>query len=183
MANDPSFIADFLAGAPHILDTIYTQSFPMVERYIVSHGGSRSDAEDVFQQSLLTLYVKLKEGNLEIQSFESYLFTVCRNLWRRENAKKRVTKLDDRPLVSEAIDQAAFYVEQEQYDLFVEKLKSLSQSCREILQRVFEGMSYKAIVAQFGYASQTVARQRVFKCKARLVQLIQKDTRYRRLTD
>ena len=39
-------------------------------------------------------------------------------------------------------------------------------------------LKYAEIVSLYKYASQLVARQRVFKCKSRLIQLIQKDRRY-----
>ena len=46
---------------------------------------------------------------------------------------------------------------------------------------VLEKIPYEEIVEAFGYASSTVARQRVFKCKAKLVQLIKFDKRYKNL--
>ncbi len=181
MPLDRDFVDGFLKGDPEVLHTIYTRSFPMVLRYIRSHDGTRKDAEDIFHNALLNIFVKLKQQNIQIQSFENYLFTVCRNAWRREATKNRVTNPDVIPLVGEDADRASFYVEQEQYDLFQEKFKALSQQCRDILKMVFNKNTYAEIVNHFGYSSQTVARQRVFKCKARLVQLIKKDPRYRRL--
>jgi RNA polymerase sigma factor (sigma-70 family) len=181
MQNNDMFIQEFLSGTSDALTKIYTTTYPFVEAYIVSHDGSKKDAEDVFHNALVLLFVKLKAGKLNIQSFDKYLFTVCRNLWRRENAKKRVTNLDTIPLVSEELDQASFYIEQEQWELYKGKFEKLSTQCQEILLMLFKKATYAAIVSKYNYASQTVARQRVFKCKTKLIKLIKSDTTYHRL--
>ena len=178
MEQDSSEAQKFLKGDSSLISKIYKHSFPIVERYIVTHDGSKKDAEDIFHNALVLLFVKLKEQKLNIQSFDKYLFTVCRNMWRRENHKNRVTNLDQVPLVSEELDKAQFYIEQEQWELYKEKFEELSTSCKEILKLMLKKISYEEIVKIFQYSSQTVARQRVFKCKTRLIELIKKDKRY-----
>ena len=181
MHRHNAFIEGFLKGDPDIFNEIYNNTFHKVVRFIVSRGGSKKEAEDIFQNALVHLYVKIKKDELQIQSFENYLFTVCKNLWRRESVRKnRVTNLDTTPLVSEDIDRAVFYAEQSQWELYKEKFEALSQQCRDILKMVFNKRPYTEIVKAFNYASQTVARQRVFKCKSRLITLIKRDSRYTR---
>ncbi len=181
MQNDKSFIKGFLEGNPKILQNIYDNSYSYVEYYVVSRGGFKKDAEDIFHNALLLIYVKLKEEKITIQKFDNYLFTVCRNLWRRENKKKRVTNIDSIPLVSEELDMATFYLENEQWELYHEKFKLISKQCKEILKMLFDKKTYDEIVQKYAYASKIVARQRVFKCKKRLIQLIKQDKRYTRL--
>ena len=178
--NDP-FIQDFLNGNPSAFKKIYTRSFPKIQRYIVSHNGSKVIAEDIFQNALTLLFVKLKNEELQIQSFENYLFTVCKNLWRRECSKNRVTDHPLDTLVDESVDLATFSLEQSQWDLYKEKFNELSDNCKVLLNKVFNKIPYRDIMIALGYASEGVARQRVFKCKARLIQLVKKDKRYRRL--
>ncbi len=181
MQTDSDFIEGFLGGNKFVLKKIYDNSFPSVKNFILSRSGSQKDAEDVFQNALLLLFVKLKKEKVKIQSFDNYLFIVCRNLWRREKAKNRVTNVDNITLISEDLDLAGFYVEENQWELYNEKFKQLSEQCKEIIKLVFKKVPYAEIVKQFDYASQTVARQRVFKCKKRLIQLIKNDQRYSRL--
>jgi RNA polymerase sigma factor (sigma-70 family) len=181
MKENSDFTMGFLSGDPKILREIYQTHYKRVENYIRSHDGSKTEAKDVFHNALILIYVKLKEDTIRIELFENYLFTVCRNLWRREKSKKRVTNIDDLPLEGDSYDLAAFYIEQRQWDLYQEKLKSLGDQCKAILKMIFENKSYDEIVTKFQYSSKTVARQRVFKCKTRLTNLIQKDARYARL--
>lgn len=180
MKND-DFVRQFLEGSTELLNNIYKNSFKYVAHYITSRDGSIKDAEDIFHNALLLIYVKLKDDSINIQSFDNYLFTVCKNLWKRENAKYRVTKTNVIPLVSEEFDKAAFYLEHNQWELYKEKFELLSTQCKEILTMVFKKKSYSEIVSTYSYASQTVARQRVFKCKSRLAKLIKEDRRFSKL--
>lgn len=181
MQKDVPHIDRFLKGDPEVLSKLYSKTFPIVERYIMRHDGSKKDAEDIFHNALVLLYVKLKDNKLKIQSLDKYTFTVCRNMWRRESAKKRVTNLDKVPLISEELDKAQFYMEQERWELYQQKFKEISSSCQEILKMVLQKISYEVIVEKFQYASQTVARQRVFKCKTKLIKLIKNDSTYNSL--
>ncbi|WP_452597822.1 RNA polymerase sigma factor [Pontimicrobium sp. MEBiC01747] len=180
MEND-DFVSQFLKGNSKLLNSIYDNSFKYVEHYITSRNGSKKDAEDVFHNALIIIYVKLKEGNINIKAFDNYLFTVCKNLWKRENAKHRVTNNNVIPLVSEELDKASFYLEHNQWELYKEKFELLSAQCKEILSMVFQKKAYADIVKKYSYSSQTVARQRVFKCKARLSKLIKEDFRFSKL--
>ena len=94
MSETNDLIPGFLRGEPEILQELYTETYPIVKRYIMNRDGTLKDAEDIFHNALVLLFVKLKNEKLNIQSFENYLFTVCRNMWRRENKKKRVTNND-----------------------------------------------------------------------------------------
>jgi len=181
MQNESSFIQDFLQGDPDVLSKIYKNIFPHINAYILSRGGNKSQAEDIFQDALVILFVKLKEDKLQIQSFDKYLFTVCRNLWRKQNSGKRVTNVDSIPLISEELDKASFFIEHQQWELYKEKFEDLSAQCQEILLLLLKKTSYEQIVEKFNYSSHVVARQRVFKCKSRLIKLIKNDARYRRL--
>lgn len=180
MKND-DFVRQFLEGNTELLNTVYKNSFKYVLHYITSRDGTKKDAEDVFHNALLLIYVKLKEEKINIQSFENYLFTVCKNLWKRENAKNRVTKTHIIPLINEDFDKAAFYLEQSQWELYKEKFELLSAQCKEILNMIFQKEPYSEIVKKYSYASHTVARQRVFKCKMRLSKLIKEDFRFSKL--
>jgi hypothetical protein len=47
----------------------------------------------------------------------------------------------------------------------------------------FAKIPYSHIAKEHGYSSETVVRQRVFKCKNKLIELIKKDPRYKSLKD
>lgn len=167
-----------------VIKTIYEQSFYGIKQFVLQNKGNSEDAEDVFQKALLQIAVRLKKEKFEIKSsFEGFLYTVCRNLWRRElnKRKNRVTNNEVIEQVSEERDTALSYLEIKKQELFVEKLGMLSENCRNILNLFFAKVPYAEILASTEYSSETVIRQRVFKCKKKLTELIRGDVRYMKL--
>ena len=72
-------------------------------------------------------------------------------------------------------------LEQKRWELFHEYLEKLSENCKEILKLFFNKVSYKRIIVLMNYNSESVARQRIFKCKGKLIDMVQKDNRYHQL--
>ncbi|MBC8757596.1 RNA polymerase sigma factor [Kordia sp. YSTF-M3] len=182
MSNDAYFIEGLRSGKETVLQEIYDQFFSKVKTFVLQNKGTITDAEDVFHNALIQLYIRLKNRQLVIKSsFEAYLFTTCKNLWRRELNKKRVTKSNVVELEDKETENAYALLEQEQWELYIEKFQLLSENCRKVLTLLFGGTSYEEIVETFSYASKVVARQRVFKCKAKLTKLIKEDTKFSKI--
>lgn len=175
-----------IEGESKILIKIYKANFSSVKKFILQNKGNEQDAEDVFQKALLQISIRHKKEKIIIKSnFNAYLFTVCKNLWRRElnNYKKRVTDAEVVELVSDYKDNSQALIEQKRQELFVEKLNEVSDNCKNILTLFFAKTSYADIVESTEYTSESVVRQRVFKCKKRLTDLIKKDVRYNSLKE
>lgn len=179
-----NFLNALVKGDTKIITKIYSTSFPQVKRFISQNKGNVADAEDIFQKALLQISVRHRKEGIEIKSsFDAYLFTVCKNLWRRElnSYKSRVTNKEEVEQKGEYLDDSFAIVEQKRQELFVEKLREISDNCQQILSMFFAKVSYAEIVAATDYNSETVVRQRVFKCKKKLTELIKSDQRYNSL--
>ncbi|MEX0274373.1 MAG: RNA polymerase sigma factor [Flavobacteriaceae bacterium] len=182
MSKDLRFVEGLCTGDQKVVEEIYALFFPKVKTFVMRNSGKITDAEDVFHDALVQLYVRLRKRELTItSSFEAYLFTTSKNLWRRELNKKRVTKPSLIELDTK--DRAMALIEQEQWELYMAKFQKLPENCRKVLTLFFNGASYEEIISSFSYTSKLVARQRVFKCKAKLVKLIQEDSHFLRLKD
>ncbi len=171
-------------GDERVVLKIYQKVFPNVRRFILSNNGSVEDAEEIFQEGLYQLALRLRVTKINIKSsFEAYMFTVCKNLWRRElNRKTKWVRNDDIiELSSEEQNQNSAIIAQERIDLFELKLSLLTENCRLLLKEYFNKTPYKEIVDKFNYSSENVAFQRVFKCKRRLSELIKNDNKYSEL--
>ena len=88
--KDLEYIEGLHNGDAKVITTIYTKVFPKVRDFIFKNKGNHHDAEEVFHDALFQLTIRLKVNTIEINSsFEAYLFTICRNLWRKElNTRK-----------------------------------------------------------------------------------------------
>ncbi len=168
-------------GDNKVIADIYNRTYPKVVKFVLNNSGNPVDAEDVFQKALLQFIARYRLKKFVIKdSFEGYFFQACKNLWRRElnNRKKQVTKENIKELISEEHDMALATLEQEKWELFQEKLEELSENCKTILQLFFKKTPYVEIAEKMKYASDNVLRQRIFKCKKKLSELIKKDFRY-----
>jgi len=185
--KDPSYFLEALCNSnSKVIEKLYQNNFQSVRKFVLQNKGSHEDAEDIFQKALLQIAVRFKKTPFKINtSFDAYLFTVCKNLWRRElnNSKKWVTTDRDLTLNDENHDIALSVLEQERWELFMENLEKISANCKVILKMFFNKKPYAEIVRLMNYNSETVARQRVFKCKTKLIALIKKDKRFNSLKE
>lgn len=168
-----------------VVRNIYEEFLPKVKSNILNNSGQIADARDVFNKVIYQFTARLEKDTIEVKStFEAYILTACKNLWRRELGKiekRRVTNEEVRELYYEERDMTQATLEQERWELFNEKLKAISENCRAILQMFFQKMSSKEIMTKMDYGSETTVRQRIFKCKAMLAKTIKQDRRYSEL--
>lgn len=180
------YLNALVKGDSKIISSIYKTNFLGVKRFVLQNKGNIEDAQDIFQKALLQIAVRHKKEKITISNnFDAYIFTICKNLWRRElnSYKKRVTNTDKVEQVNEDTDNACAIVEQKRHELFLEKLNEISDNCKKILTMFFAKTTYAEIVAATEYNSESVVRQRVFKCKKRLTDLIKEDQRYNSLRE
>lgn len=186
MSDSPRYLNALVKNDEKTIREVYEKFYPNVKKYILHKNGQEVDAEDIFQRVLLQISVRYRKKKFEITSdFDGYLFIACKNSWIREIKKrsKRVTTSVSEGLKDDAIDQSLALLEQERWEVFKEALMKLSENCRRILELFFVKTPYGKIVEEFDYNSETVARQRVFKCKAKLTEVIKNDTRYNSLRE
>ncbi|WP_459210671.1 RNA polymerase sigma factor [Aquimarina rhabdastrellae] len=180
MDTTEKYINALINGNEQIIKEIYKKIYPKIESFICANRGQSHDALDVFQDGLMYIIVTQKEKRRPIASFEAYLFVICKNIWKR-TLKNRVIKTDVVTLPNKETDLSLFILEQECFDFYIEKFDLLSDNCKEILSSYFNGMSYEEILNVYAYSTINTVRQRVFKCRAKLMKLIKTDNRYQKI--
>lgn len=186
MKNPNYFINGLKTKDEKIILEIYKKCYPNVKRFVYGNSGQEADAEDVFQKALLQIMARAQVKNIEIKStFDGYLFTACKNLWRRtlNKSKNKVTIDGLVELKNEERDIALSCLEQERWEFFQEKIELISDNCKQILKRFFKKIAYKDIAIELNYNDENVVRQRVFKCKAKLTEMIKMDVRFKELKE
>ena len=183
---DDYLLNSLISGDETGIKEIYKKVYPKVRSYVLKHDGSEDDAKDVMQKGLLQLATRVTVKKLSItSSFEGYLFTTCKNVWRRDVKLQisRVTNEGVLTLIHEEREIALSAFEQDQWELFQEKLQQISENCRKILEFFFNKTPYVTIAKKLGYGSENTVRQRIFKCKGKLKEAIQSDARYNDLKE
>jgi len=171
-------------GVEPIIKKVYDGIFPNVLTFVKRNKGTKEDAQDIFQKALMQIIARYKIRPFVIQySFEAYFFTVCKNLWRKElqKQKNRVTNANQTILSNKAEEMALDTLNQEKWGIFNEKFEELSKNCKLILKDFFNKVPYEEIMRKMSYTSNNVLRQRIYKCKKKLTELIVNDTRYKSL--
>jgi len=184
MTENSFYLQAIVNGDSKTIKRIYATVLPKVIRFVFQNKGQEEDARDIFQKALLQLSVRYQKETFEItSSFEAYLFTVCKNLWRRElnKSKKEVTTDEVIELKDDSEDIIYSILDQKRWELFQDSIEKISINCRNVLKLFFAKTSYAEIMKQFNYSSETVVRQRVFKCKNKLITLVKSDKRFNEL--
>ena len=174
-------LAGIRANDTAVLEALYREAYPPVERHVRAQGGSVRDARDVFQESILIVYRKLRTDELTLTTdFAGYLFGVCRLVWkgyRRKKHREPVTTEATATYPGELPDYADRLLEQRKRRLFLRKLAELGEECRTVLQAFFDGDSLRVIAERMGYTEQ-YAKRKKYRCKNQLVKLVQGDPEY-----
>ena len=183
MNDSQKYMAALSEGNNAVILEIYQHFFPKIKSFVFNNKGNEDDAKDIFHDALIYLMVKHKESPLQIASFEAYFFTICKNQWRSKLKKRKIRVMPEEIvyLKEREIDQASFILEQRRLEFYQEKFQLLSTNCKEVLANYFNGMSYDEILKDLAYSSINTVRQRVFKCRSKLAQLIKGDKRYHTL--
>src|SRR6478609_7472332 len=66
-----------------VIQYLYQTSFPKIRSYIVSRGGSREDARDVFQDTVMVFFRKVTEGLISEDGMNvpAYMMNMAKNRW------------------------------------------------------------------------------------------------------
>lgn len=145
------------------------KNYPLVERLICSKGGNKEDAKDIFQNALIIFYKRISQTDFKLtSSISTYLYSVCRFLWKDELLKKNKTssqEIADDFLIDFENEMNAI-LEKEAKFIQVEKvLQELGEKCLQVLSLFYyNGLSLKVIAKKLGLQSEAAAKTQKYKC-------------------
>lgn len=182
--NDQEIRQGIMSGNEIIIRWFYQKNFPIVKNYILRKGGCLQDAEDVFQDALLLLYLKLRKSEFTIRTpIQNYFYGVCRNMWlKRVNRNKKLLFMDllnDYLQYEEStiIDQI---FQKDRKHLFHTYFLNLKDSTKKIWQLIFEGKDYEEI-AEITGCTENYLRKKKSETKKSMIQSISKDPVFKEL--
>lgn len=158
------------------LNRMYKTLLPKVGSFIMKNGGSADDVKDIFQECLMKLVVKFKEGTFNtIKELDSYLMVACMNAWKTEASKK------GKNIHVELNENSGKWLEEKSADnqlLKAQKTKlansildKIGEKCKELLLYYhFDQISMREIAFKMGFANEQVAKATNYKCKQKLLE-------------
>lgn len=179
-SSDLDLLAGLKAQEPTAYEALYKRYYAMVETFILQNNGSREDARDIFQESMIALFRSVSK--LEFQLYKdatltAFIMAIARKTWYNTLRKKKKMALanEDESL----LNKLNFSLESEEkgdlekkYDLIGEKFKQLNKDCQGLLLAYyFEGKSLKEIAVQMGYTGSFI-KVKKYRCMQNLKNLV-----------
>ncbi len=145
------------------------KNFPAVKKMIRLNGGNTADAEDVFQEALIILCRKISETGFVLNAqLSTYLFSVCRFLWKDELKKEKNHLIADPETSADdpgELQLKDWFEEEARIKLAEKVISELGDRCREVLLLFYNGqLKLKDIAAKMGYSSENTAKNQKYKC-------------------
>ncbi|MCF8377967.1 MAG: sigma-70 family RNA polymerase sigma factor [Bacteroidales bacterium] len=167
-----------------VLYFIYQNFFPKVERFVLIAQGNSLDAQDVFQDALVVIYIKTKDPKFEIkESFESYLFTISKFIWFKELRRRNKENLIFASREQENLDKDIVeeYFKMERKKLIFEYFTSLDPQYQLLLRLFYDKTPISEITSIMNYSSDQYTKNRRNYVKALLVKEIRKNPKFNEL--
>jgi RNA polymerase sigma-70 factor, ECF subfamily len=153
---------------------LYSRYSGDVYRFAHWLSGNSHDAQDITAETFVRAWTAPEEPRLE--SVKAYLFTIARNLHRKQwrRASRHEALDEEMPDPATPPDEAA--VNREEFQRTLAAVHALSEMDRTVLLlRAEDDLSYEDISAVTGL-SVTAAKVKVFRARAKLTALLQPDT-------
>ena len=155
------------------VETIYKDNFNMVQSLIINNNGSSDDAKDIFQETIIVLYEKVRSGTFELHcQIKTFVYSVYRRLWlKRLQQQNRYSSPGDSMENVVAVDEDIEAHEQRntEFEMMEKAISNLGEPCKSLLEAYYlQKQNMQVIAANFGYTNADNAKNQKYKCLMRL---------------
>lgn len=165
-----------------LLGEIYQKNYPQIQRFVLNNSGDESDAQDVFQDAMVSLYRRLQKEDITISAtFGTYLYGICKFIWYKKIERTPSTNSIENIQIEDTHDIEASLTNEQKYGLFLQTINKLGEDCKKVLTYYFEKKSFKEIAVLMNYTGDEYARRKKFLCKKNLINKIKQDPLYKEL--
>lgn len=183
MLSDNEIIEGIASNNNSVLRFVYKEMYPFVESYVIQHGGTSDQAQDVFQEALIVIFRKISAEKLSLQcKFSTYLYAICKRIWIQERKKEylRTNKLNEISSLAEAAIHYGQETIDEARELFEKHFRKISADCQKILQMYFNGLTIEEIRDVMEFNTLHNAIDKKYRCKKKLIDRIKGDPLFRK---
>ncbi len=184
---DQRYIDALVNNDTIVLHELYQKYSGKIKWLVLKNSGTASDAADIFQEALLSIYNKAKtQAFILTCPLDAFLYLVCKNKWMNELSKRkspRVT-IDDVAVYNlgeDPIKQVEELILNEQRnDLLNKKIAELGENCRQLLRLSWTGKPMEE-VANILNVSYGYVRKKKCECMAKLTAMIKQSDQFNSL--
>jgi RNA polymerase sigma factor (sigma-70 family) len=161
-----------------MVKSVYHNHYTRLTNHILQNSGSRQDAEDVFQEAVVTFIEMVQKDRFRGESsVGTFLYSINRHIWlnelkRRGKAAIREIKYEKSKEQTEA-GISHFIEDREQKSHAASLVAKLGDTCKKILLLFYyENRSMKEIMSVTDYENEQVVRNKKYKCLKQLEQML-----------
>ena len=164
--------------AEDAIKQLYRDHYSLLEQYVLQNQGSRSDAEDIFQETMVAFIRQVEEGKFRGESsIKTFLYALNRNIWLNELKKRgRSQSREERFAAGEEKMQLAIdgILEQQEHNMeLMRSIQNLGDSCKKILLLFYyEQRPIREILSVVSYQNEQVVRNKKMKCLKKLEEMV-----------
>ncbi len=156
---------------------LYDSYANTVYSLVHKNNGTETQAEDVFQDTLIVLHSKLRDKSFKLTcKLNTYIYSVARNLWFNQLRKSsKLAQIEDVDEDFIDISESSLQVLErtQETNVLNELIMKLGEGCQKVLKYFyFEEMKLKAIATELGYANESVAKTKKSKCLKQLREMV-----------
>jgi RNA polymerase sigma factor (sigma-70 family) len=158
------------------IETIYKENYKMVQTLVINNNGTQEDAKDVFQESIIVLYEKVKSGSFELNcQIKTYLYSICRRLWLRRlsQLQRLLPDVENMEEVIAVEDELEAHEQRNaDFHMMEKAMLGLGEPCKSLLEAYYlQKKNMIDIANSFGYTNADNAKNQKYKCLMRLKKL------------
>ncbi len=150
--------------------------YKMIEHFIIINSGNVDDAKDIFQESLLAIYINFKRENFQLTtSFKTYLYQINRNLWFSELKKRNntINSVKDIIIREDSENYEINNEVEENYSKIEEVINRLGEKCKLIIELYYyKKHRLSEIANQLNYISENSVKTQKYKCLQQIKQMM-----------
>lgn len=162
--NDKKILELFREGQREKAFSKLYNLYPKIEALILSKGGQKQDASDVFQEALIILNRNLEKSDFKLTaSFYTYLYAVSRFIWKDMQGNFLAHQLHD--LNNDELEYFDSVLEEKKYLSAEKAFLELGKRCQQLLHLFYlKAMSFKTIADKMQFKSEKIAKNQKYKC-------------------
>jgi RNA polymerase sigma factor (sigma-70 family) len=160
---------------------LYYQYYDALSIYIRQNNGSGQDAEDVFQEVVVTFIELVSKNKFRGESsIKTFLYSLNRHIWLNELKKRN--RMEQRNLKFEKsrdqveADAGAYIAGREARAQILTVVEQLGEACKQVLMAFYyQELSVKEMLAFLPYENEQVVRNKKYKCLKKLEEMLHQD--------
>ena len=159
-----------------VIESIYRDTYPMIQALILNNNGDSDEARDIFQEAMIVVYEKAISADFELHcQLKTYIYSVCRRLWlKRLQQLQRYGSLVENVEDTIAVDEDLELHDKQNADFQIMEtaMSKIGEPCKSLLDAYYiQKKNMQEIAVEFGYTNADNAKTQKYKCLVRLKKL------------